>query len=290
MTTPYVHAIDPIAVPLPVWPHGIHWYGLMYLLAFGLAWWLGRRRIRAGRLPGVSEDAYGDLMFYGMLGVIIGGRMGYVLFYAFDAFLDNPLSLFYLKDGGMSFHGGLLGVMAAVAWWSWKQKLHVFDTLDFIAPLVPPGLGFGRIGNFIGGELWGRASDVSWAMVFPASLPAPLASMDVASLRELATEGRLDAFARHPSQLYQALLEGLLLFLILWWFSARPRGRYAVAGMFALCYALFRIVIEFFREPDAHIGFIAWGWLTMGQLLSIPLVLLGLGLLWASRRQPRLGT
>ncbi|MCK7592556.1 prolipoprotein diacylglyceryl transferase [Lysobacter sp. CAU 1642] len=284
-----VYDIDPIAIPLPVWPHGIHWYGLMYLLAFGVAWWLGRRRIRAGRLPGVSEDAFGDLMFYGMLGVILGGRIGYVLFYAFDAFLDNPLSLFYIKDGGMSFHGGLIGVMVAVAWWSRAQRLHMFDTLDFVAPLVPAGLGFGRIGNFIGGELWGRTSEVPWAIVFPASLPAPYASMDAEALRQLAAQGALDGLARHPSQLYQAALEGLALFAILWWFSARPRGRYAVSGMFALCYALFRIIIEFFREPDAHIGFIAWGWLTMGQLLSIPLALVGIGLLWASRRQPRLG-
>jgi phosphatidylglycerol:prolipoprotein diacylglycerol transferase len=261
----------------------------MYLLAFVIAWWLGRRRIRAGRLPGVSEDAFSDLMFYGMLGVILGGRIGYVLFYAFDAFLDNPLSLFYIKDGGMSFHGGLLGVMAAVAFWSWKQKLHVFDTLDFVAPLVPPGLGVGRIGNFIGGELWGRTTDVPWAVVFPPSLPAPLSSLGPEALQQLAAEGRLDGLARHPSQLYQAALEGLALFLILWWFSARPRGRYAVSGMFALAYAVFRMVIEFFREPDAHIGFLAFGWLTMGQLLSVPLALIGIALLWLSRRQPRLG-
>ena len=289
MSTPYVHAIDPIAVPLPFWPHGIHWYGLMYLLGFAAAWWLGRRRIRAGRLPGVGEDAYGDLMFYSMLGVILGGRIGYVLFYAFDGFLDNPLSLFHIKDGGMSFHGGLLGVMAAVAWWSWKQKLHVFDTLDFVAPLVPPGLGFGRLGNFIGGELWGRTSDVPWAVVFPASLPAPFNAMDVATLQQLAAEGRLEGLARHPSQLYQALLEGLLLFLLLWWFSARPRRRYAVAGLFALGYALVRILVELVRQPDAHLGYLAWGWLTMGQLLSLPLAALGLYLLWLSRKAPRLG-
>ena len=290
MSTPYVHAIDPIAVPLPFWPHGIHWYGLMYLLGFAAAWWLGRRRIRAGRLPGVNEDAYGDLLFYSMLGVILGGRIGYVLFYAFDAFIDNPLSLLHIKDGGMSFHGGLLGVMVAVAWWSWKQKLHVFDTLDFVAPLVPPGLGFGRIGNFIGGELWGRTTDVPWAVVFPAALPAPFKAMDTATLQQMAAEGRLEGLARHPSQLYQALLEGLLLFLILWWFSARPRRRYAVAGLFALGYALVRILVEFVRQPDAHLGYLAWGWLTMGQLLSLPLAALGLYLLWLSRKAPRLGT
>ncbi len=289
MSHPYVHAIDPIAIPLPVWPHGIHWYGITYLLAFGIAYWLGLRRVRAGRLPGVSENDYGDLMFYGMLGVVLGGRIGYVLFYAFPEFLAHPLSLFHIKDGGMSFHGGLLGVMAAVAWWSWQHRLHVFDTLDFVAPLVPAGLGCGRIGNFIGGELWGRISDVPWAVVFPHALPAPYAGMDLAQLKALAAQGALDGLARHPSQLYQATLEGLAMFLLLWWFSQRPRGRYAVAGMFALLYGVFRIVIEFFREPDLHIGFLAGGWLTMGQLLSLPLLLVGVLLLAWSRRTPVLG-
>ena len=290
MSTPYVHDIDPIAIPLPFWPHGIHWYGLAYLAAFGIAWWLGARRVRAGRLPGVSENAYGDLMFYGMLGVVLGGRIGYVLFYTFSDFLADPLLLLRIKDGGMSFHGGLLGVMAAVAWWSRQQKLHVFDTLDFVAPLVPVGLGCGRIGNFIGGELWGRTSDVSWAMVFPASLPMPYAAMSGEQLRDLAGQGTLSAFARHPSQLYQALLEGVVMALLLWWFSARPRPRYAVSGLFALLYGLFRFLVEFVREPDIHLGYLAWGWLTMGQLLSLPLVALGLFLLWLSRRAPTLAT
>jgi phosphatidylglycerol---prolipoprotein diacylglyceryl transferase len=290
LSIPYVHDIDPIAIPLPFWPHGIHWYGLTYLAAFGIAWWLGTRRVRAGRLPGVNENAYGDLMFYGMLGVVLGGRIGYVLFYTFNDFLADPLLLLRIKDGGMSFHGGLLGVMAAVAWWSRRQKLHVFDTLDFVAPLVPVGLGCGRIGNFIGGELWGRTSEVSWAMVFPASLPMPYAAMSGEQLRELAAQGALSAYARHPSQLYQALLEGVVMALLLWWFSARPRPRYAVSGLFALLYGLFRFLVEFVREPDAHLGYLARGWLSMGQFLSLPLMAVGLALLWFSRRAPTLAT
>ena len=146
-----LHDIDPIAIPLPFWPHGIHWYGLMYLLGFSAAWWLGHRRIRADRLPGVTTDAFGDLLFYGMLGVVLGGRIGYVLFYGFDQFIADPLFLLRINEGGMSVHGGLVGVLAAALWWTRKQGLHFFDTVDFVAPLVPPGLGFGRLGNYIGG-------------------------------------------------------------------------------------------------------------------------------------------
>src|SRR5690606_29374168 len=145
----YLHQIDPIAIPLPFWPHGVHWYGLMYLAGFLLAWWLGARRIRAGHLA-VSEQAFGDLMFYAMLGVVLGGRLGYILFYNLDEFLADPVLVFRINEGGMSFHGGLLGVMGAVAYWSWRNRLQLFDAMDFIAPLVPPGLGFGRLGNFIG--------------------------------------------------------------------------------------------------------------------------------------------
>ncbi|HET6436100.1 MAG TPA: prolipoprotein diacylglyceryl transferase [Xanthomonadaceae bacterium] len=280
----HLDQIDPIALALG--PLQIHWYGLMYLLGFGVAWWLGRRRVRAGRLPGVDEHGYGDLMFYAMLGVVLGGRIGYILFYDLSAYLADPLQVFKIWQGGMSFHGGLLGVCVAVWWWSRRRGLAVMDTIDFVAPLVPPGLGFGRIGNYINGELWGKLTHADWGVVFPASLPMPYAAMDAATLRAQFEAGALDAFARHPSQLYQALLEGLVLFVVLWWFSARPRPRYAVAGLFALLYGVFRFLVEFVRVPDAQLEYLAFGWLTMGQLLSLPLVLLGLFWLWCSRGAP----
>jgi phosphatidylglycerol:prolipoprotein diacylglycerol transferase len=279
-----LHQIDPIAASLG--PLQVHWYGIMYLLGFGLAWWLGRRRIRAGRLPGVGEQAFGDLLFYGMLGVVLGGRIGYVLFYGFAELLQDPLMLVRIWEGGMSFHGGLLGVLAAVLWWARRHRLHFFDVADFVAPLVPPGLGFGRLGNYIGGELWGKYTEAGWGVVFPRA--PEFAGWTQAQLQAQFAAGTLDRFARHPSQLYQALLEGLAMFCILWWFSSRPRPRYAVAGMFALLYGVFRFAVEFVRVPDAQLGYIAFGWLTMGQLLSLPLVVIGLFWLWWSRRQPTL--
>jgi phosphatidylglycerol---prolipoprotein diacylglyceryl transferase len=282
-----LHDIDPIALALPFWPHGIHWYGIMYLLGFGAAWWLGTRRINAGRLPGINAERFGDLLFYGMLGVVLGGRIGYVFFYAFDSFLANPLFLFKINEGGMSFHGGLIGVIVAVAWWSWKHTLKVFDTLDFVAPLVPPGLGFGRLGNFIGGELYGKLTDGSWGVVFPHSDLGPYTGKAMDQLRSAHASGALDVYARHPSQLYQAALEGLVMFVVLYWYSRKPRPRYAVSGLFALMYGVFRIVVEFVRVPDEGIGYL-FGWLTRGQILSIPLVLLGLFLLWLSHRSPTL--
>lgn len=280
-----LHDINPVALPLPFWPHGIHWYGIMYLLGFAVAFFLGRSRIRKGRFAGISEERFSDLLFNGMLGVIIGGRVGYVLFYAWHEFIANPLFLFKINEGGMSFHGGLLGVMAAVAIWSYQNKKHVFDTLDFIAPLVPAGLGFGRLGNYIGGELWGRLTGKDWGVIFPNALPAELASKPMQQLHALNDAGLLTPYARYPSQLAQALLEGLAMFIILYIYSNKPRPRYAVSGLFALSYGVFRFAIEFIREPDRGIGFIAWGWLTMGQLLSLPLVLVGLALLAASRFQ-----
>jgi len=278
--------IDPIA--LAVGPLKIHWYGLMYLLGFGVAWWLGRRRIRAGRLPGVDEQGYGDLMFYGMVGVVLGGRLGYILFYDLSTYIAHPLQMLKVWEGGMSFHGGLLGVVAATWLWSRKRGLHLMDTLEFVAPLVPPGLGFGRIGNFINGELWGKPTHADWGVVFPASLPQPYASMDAAALRAQFEAGALDAFARHPSQLYQAFLEGLVLFTVLWVYSRKPRPRYAVAGLFVLLYGVFRFLVEFVRVPDQQLDYLAFGWLTMGQLLSVPLIVLGLVWLWWSRRTPTL--
>ena len=279
--------INPIAIPLPFWPHGIHWYGLMYLLAFGVAWWLGNRRIRIGRLPGIDENGFGDLLFYGMLGVVLGGRIGYVLFYAFAEFLADPLFLLRINEGGMSFHGGLLGVIVAAVWWSRSRRLHSFDTMDFVAPLVPAGLGFGRIGNYIGGELWGKLTGGQWGVIFPRSDLGPYSNLPMEELRRLHASGALDAYARHPSQLYQALLEGLVLFVVLFFYSRKPRPRYAVSGLFALLYGLFRFLVEFVRVPDEKLGYLAFGWLTMGQLLSLPLIALGLTLLWLSRRGGR---
>jgi phosphatidylglycerol:prolipoprotein diacylglycerol transferase len=283
----YLHTLDPVALQLG--PVAIHWYGLMYLLGFLVAWWIGRRRVHAGRLP-VGDQAYSDLIFYGMLGVVLGGRLGYIFFYGFQQVLDDPLSALRVWEGGMSFHGGMLGVLASILYWSRRNGLHFFDTVDFVAPLVPAGLGLGRLGNWIGGELWGRLSDVSWAVIFPKSLPAPYGAMDPAALETAHRAGALEAFARHPSQLYQAAFEGVLMLAVLLWFSARPRPRYAVSGMFGLLYGIGRFAIEFVREPDAHLGYLAFGWLTMGQLLSLPMIAVGLWLLWLSRRAPVLAS
>lgn len=273
----YLHQIDPIAVS------HIHWYGVMYLLAFACAWWLGRMRARAGRLPGVDMNGFSDLLFYGMLGVVLGGRIGYMLFYAFDDFIHNPLILFKVWEGGMSFHGGLLGVMVAAYGWSRRRHLAFFDTIDFAAPLVPLGLGFGRIGNFVGGELWGKPTDAGWGVVFPHA--PEFAGWSMQRIQEQYAAGALAQYARHPSQLYEAFLEGVVMFCILWWYSRKPRPRYAVAGLFALLYGVFRFAVEFVRMPDNGV-YVAFGWLTRGQILSLPLIVFGLILLWLSRRAP----
>jgi len=209
-----------------------------------------------------------------MLGVILGGRIGYMLFYGYELLLQNPLSLFKVWDGGMSFHGGLLGVIFAMAWFARRTRRTFWQVADFVAPMVPLGLAFGRLGNFIGGELWGRLSDAPWAMIFAKS--TGFRPGDTAALNEAWRSGALDHLARHPSQLYQAGLEGLALFLILMWYSRRPRPRAAVSGLFLLGYGIFRLVVEFFRQPDEHIGFLAMQWLTMGMLLSLPMIAAGI--------------
>ncbi len=243
--------IDPVAFSLG--PLHVHWYGLMYLIGFVGAWIFGTYRARK---PGatLTSTQVADFIFYGALGTIIGGRVGYMLFYDFTNFIHNPLSLFAVWDGGMSFHGGLLGVIIALLIFARKIKKSFFTVGDFIAPLVPIGLGAGRLGNFINGELWGRVTTMPWGMVYPQAGPLP----------------------RHPSELYELLLEGVLLFTILWWYSAKPRPHAAVSGLFLIIYACFRFFLEFFRQPDAQLGFIAWGWLTQGQLLSIPMLIVGL--------------
>lgn len=255
--------IDPIAVSLG--PLKVHWYGITYLVGFLVGWWLGRLRTRKPWAP-INEEQMGDMLFYIALGVILGGRFGYVIFYNFDRFLENPLWLFKVWEGGMSFHGGLLGVMLAMLWFCRKVNRSFFEIADFVAPLVPVGLGAGRIGNFINGELWGKPTDVPWAMVFPN---AP------------------DSLARHPSQLYQFGLEGVTLFILLWWFSSRERPRMAVSGLFLALYGVFRFLVEFVRQPDPQLGYLAWHWLTMGQVLSFPMIIAGVALIAvAYRRKP----
>ncbi|MEF8834295.1 MAG: prolipoprotein diacylglyceryl transferase [Halofilum sp. (in: g-proteobacteria)] len=251
--------IDPVAIEIG--PVAIHWYGLMYLIGFAAAWLLLRRRIDRGA-PGWRREQLDDLLFWGAVGVLAGGRIGYVLFYGFGELLADPLSIFYVWEGGMSFHGGLLGVTAAMGWIAWRQGRHLADVTDFIAPVTPIGLGAGRLGNFINGELWGRPTDLPWAMVFPGGGPEP----------------------RHPSQLYEFLLEGVVLFALLWWFSARPRPRWAVTGVFLLGYGVFRFAVEFARAPDPHLGAVAFGWMTMGQVLCVPMILGGILLLLIARQ------
>jgi phosphatidylglycerol:prolipoprotein diacylglycerol transferase len=253
-------AIDPVALRLG--PVAIRWYGLMYLVGFAAAWWLGRyRALRPG--SGWQVQELGDLIFYGAMGAVLGGRLGYVLFYQPGFYLHNPAAILRAWEGGMSFHGGLLGVLAACWLYGRKTGRGFFAVTDFVAPLVPTGLLAGRLGNFINGELWGRVTDLPWGMVFPDAGPLP----------------------RHPSQLYQAALEGGVLFLIVWLYSARPRPPMAVSGVFLLGYGALRFIGEFAREPDAFLGFVAFDWLTMGQLLCLPMLVAGAVLMWLSRRQ-----
>jgi len=271
------HSVDPVA--LNIGGFGIYWYSVMYLVAFGQFWLLGRVRARRGDAP-LKPEQVGDLLFWGVIGVIAGGRIGYVLFYVFDDFLANPLMLFMIRDGGMSFHGGLIGVLIALALYGRSLGVSFLRMGDFVAPLIPLGLAAGRLGNYIGGELWGRLTQVPWAVIFPESIQA--GGRQSADLYQRYLEGALDEFARHPSQLYQALLEGLALFVVVWLFSSKPRPTGAVGGVFLLGYGIFRFIAEFFREPDAHLGFIALDWMTMGQILSLPMMLVGVGLLvWA---------
>ncbi len=279
---PYFHNINPLA--FSVGPLAVHWYGIMYLLGFAGAWFLGNRRREQGRLP-VSYDAFSDLAFYVMLGVILGGRIWYMLSYvSTDWIVHDPLALIRVWDGGMSFHGGLLGVLIAGWLWSRRHEVHFFDTVDFVAPLVPIGLGFGRLGNFINGELWGKVTDGPWGVIFPGALESLNKTRD--ELYQMYLAGQLNHEARHPSQLYEFALEGVVMFAVLWIYSRKPRPRYAVSGLFALLYGVFRFAVEFVRMPDAQLGYLAWGWLTMGQIQSTPLIVIGLVLLWLSRRAP----
>ena len=252
---------DPVALYLG--PLAIRWYGLMYLLAFALFLLLGRQRIKTGPQPGWTVKELDDLLFYGVLGVVLGGRLGYVLFYQPAHFLAHPLEIFSVWQGGMAFHGGFLGVLAAMWLFARKTGKSWLAITDFIAPLVPLGLGAGRLGNFINGELWGRPSDMPWAVVFP----------------------QIDSVARHPSQLYQFALEGLALFTLLWLFSRKPRPTGAVSGLFLIGYGSFRFLVEYTREPDSFLGLLALN-LSMGQWLSLPMIAAGIIMLrWAYRKR-----
>ncbi|MFO1417177.1 MAG: prolipoprotein diacylglyceryl transferase [Methylotetracoccus sp.] len=254
----YPH-IDPVAISLG--PLHIHWYGLMYVVGIGGTWWLARRRAQQPGFPWTVTQIE-DLIFYAALGVVLGGRIGYMLFYNFPGFIADPSMILHVWEGGMSFHGGLIGVLTALALFGRRQRIGFLSLGDFIAPYVPIGLFAGRIGNFINGELWGKVTDVPWGMVFPTGGAEP----------------------RHPSQLYEATLEGVVLFIALQVFSrsARPTG--ATSGLFLLLYGLMRFAVEFVRQPDIQIGYLALNWLTMGQILSLPMIIAGAALMiWAYR-------
>jgi phosphatidylglycerol---prolipoprotein diacylglyceryl transferase len=248
---------NPVAVELG--PIKVHWYGIMYLIGFAAAWWLGRVRARAANSSWRPLDV-DDLVFFGMMGVIFGGRTGYVLFYGMDYWLHDPWYPLKVWEGGMSFHGALLGTIVAMAVFAWRRKRRISDVFDFGAPLPEIGLFFGRIGNFINGELWGKQTTVPWGF-------------------------QVDGQVRHASQLYEAGLEGLVLFTVLWIFTRKPRPRLAPSGLFLLLYGMARFSIEFVRVPDANLGYLAAGWVTMGQILSLPMILGGIILLIIAYRR-----
>jgi len=252
--------IDPII--FSIGPLAVRWYGLMYVLGFVWAWLLARKRSQQSWSI-VKPEQVDDLIFYGMLGVILGGRLGYAFFYGWEYWLQDPLYVFKITQGGMSFHGGLIGVMVAL--WLYGHRVlgtGMIQVTDFVAPMVPVGLGTGRIGNFINGELWGKPTDLPWAF-------------------------NINGVGLHPSQLYEALFEGLALFLILWIFSARQRPHMAISAMFLLCYGVMRFCIEFVRVPDADFGYLALGWVTMGQVLTAPMILFGAAILFLAYRNDR---
>ena len=267
--------IDPVAVALG--PIQIHWYGLMYLLAFSSAWWLGKRR--AQQQPGlIKPEQVDDLIFYAALGVVLGGRIGSVFFYNFDSFLQNPLYLFKIWEGGMSFHGGLIGVLVAMEFYRRKLGCRFFELTDFIAPLAPLGLAAGRFGNFLNAELWGAPGQVPWAMKLSCEQFPPDRYVDFA--------GPLCFSARHPTQLYEMLLEGLLLFAIIWYLSKKPLPMMTLSGCFGVLYGVARTLVEMIRLPDAHIGYLLnTDWLTRGIVLSLPMIIVGIILLVLAQRE-----
>ena len=258
---PFPH-IDPVA--FKVGPVAVHWYGLSYIVGIALGW--GLLHDRAARSDGRwTSEQVADLVFYAALGGVLGGRLGYILFYNFDSYLANPLGIFKVWQGGMSFHGGALGMSLALAWYARASKRPFLELADFLVPVIPIGLGLGRLANFVNQELWGAPTTLPWGVVF--------------------TNPAAGGVARHPSQIYEALLEGLLLFVILNLVARRPRPTGMLLGLFLMFYGLFRFAVEFVREPDAHIGYLAFDWFTMGQLLSLPMVIIGLVLIIAAGRR-----
>lgn len=258
----FVHpSFDPIAIHLGKF--GVHWYGLMYLVGFLAFLGLGKWQINHRTWHGWNMQMLDDALFFGALGVILGGRLGYVLFYQFGYFIHHPLEIFAVWQGGMSFHGGFLGVLVAMWFFARKYHLKWLQIMDFIAPLVPIGLGAGRMGNFINGELWGRVTNAQWGMVFP----------------------KVDNLLRHPSQLYEFGLEGIVLFSALWLYSSKPRETGAISALFLIAYGSFRFIVEFTREPDGFLGLLSMG-LSMGQWLSLPMVSLGIWM-WFQAQQQR---
>ena len=247
---------DPVALRLG--PLQVRWYGLMYLIGFAVGWALGRKR--AGKPgSGWTPAMVDDFITWCVLGLVLGARLGYVLFYDLGAYIQDPLSIFEVWHGGMSFHGGLIGLCVVIWRFGRKHNKTFLEIGDFLCPLVPPGLFAGRIGNFINGELWGGPTNAPWGVVFP--------------------DPRAGGVPRHPSQLYEAGLEGLVLFTVLWLYSAKPRPTGSITGLFLVLYGLFRFLVELIREPDPQLGYLAFGWVTMGQLLSLPMVLAGLWLM-----------
>ena len=269
--------IDPIIVQLG--PVAIRWYGMMYLVGFASVGWLSYLRAKR-RDTLLSTNQIEDLIFYGAIGAILGGRIGYILFYTFDQWLSDPLSLLRIWEGGMSFHGGLLGVLTALYLFGRRYQFSVLSVTDFVAPMLPLAIFFGRIGNFINGELWGAPTSVSWGMQVACA-----ERYDLCINKLQLAPGTLLTPPLHPSQLYEAFLEGFVLFVFLWWYSAKPRTVPTISGLFLIGYGSFRFAIEWVRMPDSHLGYLAFDWLTMGQLLSIPMIIFGLVLLGIAARK-----
>jgi len=253
------HDIDKVA--FSIGPISVHWYGITYLVGFAVGWALGHHRAKQPN-SGWTTDQVADLLFYIAVGVIVGGRLGYMLFYNTSLPEGQSAQFWEVWKGGMSFHGALIGIILACGLFARKSGKRYFEVSDFLAPLTPLGLASGRIGNFINGELWGKVSDAPWAMVFPSGGPLP----------------------RHPSMLYEALLEGFVLFAILWLYSRKPRPMMATSGLFMVFYGIFRFVIEFVRVPDEQLGYVLFDWLTMGQILTLPMVVGGLVMIYLGYR------